>query len=94
MFGVETTIGRAVGGCVDGLEYLVMGPFRPHRGAIAQFIMPGKDVGQSADLRGLAITILIGIGAAWKKVRPHPRSLCALSRCAPSANRKGRASSR
>jgi uncharacterized membrane protein YeaQ/YmgE (transglycosylase-associated protein family) len=30
-------------------------------GAIAQFIMPGKDVGQSADLRGLAITIVIGI---------------------------------
>jgi uncharacterized membrane protein YeaQ/YmgE (transglycosylase-associated protein family) len=34
-------------------------------GAIAQFIMPGKDPGQSADLRGMAITIVIGIvGAA------------------------------
>jgi uncharacterized membrane protein YeaQ/YmgE (transglycosylase-associated protein family) len=34
-------------------------------GAIAQFIMPGKDPGQSGDLKGMAITILIGIvGAA------------------------------
>ena len=34
-------------------------------GAIAQFLMPGKDPGQSGDLKGLAITTLIGIvGAA------------------------------
>ena len=34
-------------------------------GAIAQFIMPGKGPGQSGGLRGMAITILIGIvGAA------------------------------
>src|SRR5262249_53709460 len=30
-------------------------------------------------------------GAAWKKVRPHPRSVCALSRCAPAENPKAEA---
>jgi uncharacterized membrane protein YeaQ/YmgE (transglycosylase-associated protein family) len=34
-------------------------------GAIAQFIMPGRDPGQSADARGMIITILIGIAGAF-----------------------------
>ena len=33
-------------------------------GAVAQFLMPGKDPGQSADPRGIAITILLGIAGA------------------------------
>src|SRR5262245_4259988 len=34
-------------------------------GAIAQFLMPGKDPGGSGNLKGMAITIVIGIiGAA------------------------------
>jgi uncharacterized membrane protein YeaQ/YmgE (transglycosylase-associated protein family) len=33
-------------------------------GAVAQFIMPGKDPGQSADPKGFLITILIGIAGA------------------------------
>jgi uncharacterized membrane protein YeaQ/YmgE (transglycosylase-associated protein family) len=34
-------------------------------GAVAQFVMPGKDPGQSGGLKGLAITTVIGlVGAA------------------------------
>jgi uncharacterized membrane protein YeaQ/YmgE (transglycosylase-associated protein family) len=33
-------------------------------GAIAQFIMPGKDPGQSNDPKGYLITILLGIAGA------------------------------
>jgi uncharacterized membrane protein YeaQ/YmgE (transglycosylase-associated protein family) len=33
-------------------------------GAVAQFIMPGKDPGQSADPKGFVITILLGIVGA------------------------------
>ena len=33
-------------------------------GAVAQFIMPGKDPGQSADPRGILITIGLGIAGA------------------------------
>jgi uncharacterized membrane protein YeaQ/YmgE (transglycosylase-associated protein family) len=33
-------------------------------GMVAQFIMPGKDPGQSFSLRGLIITILLGIVGA------------------------------
>jgi uncharacterized membrane protein YeaQ/YmgE (transglycosylase-associated protein family) len=33
-------------------------------GAVAQFLMPGKDPGQSADPRRIAITILLGIAGA------------------------------
>jgi uncharacterized membrane protein YeaQ/YmgE (transglycosylase-associated protein family) len=33
-------------------------------GAVAQFIMPGRDPGQSSDVRGFAITILLGIAGA------------------------------
>jgi uncharacterized membrane protein YeaQ/YmgE (transglycosylase-associated protein family) len=33
-------------------------------GAVAQFIMPGKDPGQSANLRGFLITTLLGIAGA------------------------------
>jgi uncharacterized membrane protein YeaQ/YmgE (transglycosylase-associated protein family) len=33
-------------------------------GAVAQFLMPGKDPGGSADARGLLITILLGIVGA------------------------------
>jgi uncharacterized membrane protein YeaQ/YmgE (transglycosylase-associated protein family) len=30
-------------------------------GAIAQFIMPGRDPGQSADVKGFAVTTILGI---------------------------------
>jgi uncharacterized membrane protein YeaQ/YmgE (transglycosylase-associated protein family) len=33
-------------------------------GAVAQFIMPGKDPGQSRDPRGIALTILLGVAGA------------------------------
>jgi uncharacterized membrane protein YeaQ/YmgE (transglycosylase-associated protein family) len=33
-------------------------------GAVAQFIMPGKDPGQSADPKGFVVTILLGIVGA------------------------------
>jgi uncharacterized membrane protein YeaQ/YmgE (transglycosylase-associated protein family) len=33
-------------------------------GAVAQFLMPGKDPGQSGNLRGFAITTLLGIAGA------------------------------
>jgi uncharacterized membrane protein YeaQ/YmgE (transglycosylase-associated protein family) len=33
-------------------------------GAVAQFLMPGKDPGQSADPRGILLTILLGIAGA------------------------------
>ncbi len=33
-------------------------------GAVAQFIMPGKDPGQSTDPKGILITIVLGIAGA------------------------------
>jgi uncharacterized membrane protein YeaQ/YmgE (transglycosylase-associated protein family) len=33
-------------------------------GAVAQFIMPGRDPGQSGDARGMIVTILLGIAGA------------------------------
>src|SRR5262245_44549434 len=33
-------------------------------GAVAQFLMPGRDPGQSADLKGFVITTLLGISGA------------------------------
>jgi uncharacterized membrane protein YeaQ/YmgE (transglycosylase-associated protein family) len=33
-------------------------------GAVAQFVLPGKDPGQSGDARGALITILLGIAGA------------------------------
>jgi uncharacterized membrane protein YeaQ/YmgE (transglycosylase-associated protein family) len=33
-------------------------------GAVAQFLMPGRDVGQSANARGFLITTLLGIVGA------------------------------
>jgi uncharacterized membrane protein YeaQ/YmgE (transglycosylase-associated protein family) len=34
-------------------------------GALAQFLMPGKDPGGSGDLRGMIVTILLGIAGAF-----------------------------
>ena len=33
-------------------------------GAVAQFLMPGKDPGQSFDIKGFVITIVLGIAGA------------------------------
>jgi uncharacterized membrane protein YeaQ/YmgE (transglycosylase-associated protein family) len=33
-------------------------------GAVAQFIMPGRNAGESADMKGFAITTLLGIVGA------------------------------
>jgi uncharacterized membrane protein YeaQ/YmgE (transglycosylase-associated protein family) len=33
-------------------------------GAVAQFLMPGRDPGQSATARGFVITVLLGIAGA------------------------------
>ncbi len=46
------------------LNILVWCLFGLIAGAVAQFIMPGRDPGQSADPKGFLITIVLGIAGA------------------------------
>ena len=45
----------------DILAWIVFGLIA---GALAQFLMPGRDPGESADLKGFVITTLLGIAGA------------------------------
>jgi uncharacterized membrane protein YeaQ/YmgE (transglycosylase-associated protein family) len=45
----------------DILAWIVFGLIA---GALAQFLMPGRDPGESADVKGLVITTLLGIAGA------------------------------
>src|SRR5262249_4776474 len=50
---------------MTGIDILVWVLFGLIAGMLAQFLMPGKDPGESSDIKGFVITTVLGIAGAF-----------------------------